>query len=776
MVSFALAALALALPLASASPVSAAAAASNFWLPAVVGQGAPAFGTAGYKVFRNVSDYGAKGDGATDDTDAINRAIADGSRCGKGCQSSTTTPALVWFPAGTYVVSKPIQQLYYTQFVGDPNNVPTIKAAAAFTGMAVIDADPYDDSGNNYWINQNNFFRQIRNFVIDTTAIPDATAASGIHWQVAQATSLQNIRFEMTRGASSNQQGIFMDNGSGGFMTDLVFNGGKYGAFFGNQQFTTRNLTFNGCQTAVFMNWNWLWALQSLSINDCQVGIDMAVSPANQTVGSVLLSDSVLTNTPIGVNTSFSTSSQPTTGGTLLIDNVDFGSATNAVQSYTGQPLLAGGGKVVAWAQGNVAGLGTGSNTTRVQGAIANFPTKPASLTAGADGAVFQRSRPQYEALPASAFVSLKAHGAKGDGKTDDTAAIQAAIDGFQDGTVLFFDHGAYLLTQTLTIPAGKHVRITGEVWPHAHGHWPGLPRRQPSRARDPRRRVARRAGHVRDERHDRDHGRPRARRHPDGVEHCRDGPGRRRAVGRALPRWRLRRVADPGRQLRQEPDGDARRQARVRRQLPAAAHDGRLDGLPRERVAVDRRPRPSTTSTTTTRRSTSSTAAACSSSRRAPVWLWGTASEHSQLTQYTLAGAKDIFWSIIQTETPYYQPNPAATGPFASNTAFFDPDFANCKAPGGCSAWALRLENSTSVWGYGSGTYSFFQNYEQSCVNSQTCQDNMIAVDGSSDVNLFGVSTKAAVNMVTVDGHSAALDADNRNNFCATLVSFAVP
>ena len=49
-----------------------------------------------------------------------------------------------------------------------------------------------------------------------------------------------------------------MDNGSGGFMTDLTFNGGKYGAFFGNQQFTTRNLTFNGCQTAVFMNWNWV--------------------------------------------------------------------------------------------------------------------------------------------------------------------------------------------------------------------------------------------------------------------------------------------------------------------------------------------------------------------------------------------------------------------------------------------------------------------------------------------------------------------------------------
>lgn len=50
-----------------------------------------------------------------------------------------------------------------------------------------------------------------------------------------------------------------MDNGSGGFMTDLTFLGGKYGAFFGNQQFTTRNMTFSGqLGAAVFMNWNWV--------------------------------------------------------------------------------------------------------------------------------------------------------------------------------------------------------------------------------------------------------------------------------------------------------------------------------------------------------------------------------------------------------------------------------------------------------------------------------------------------------------------------------------
>lgn len=42
------------------------------------------------------------------------------------------------------------------------------------------------------------------------------TAGAGIHWQVAQATSLQNLVFNMVKGGSNNkQQGIFMDNGSG---------------------------------------------------------------------------------------------------------------------------------------------------------------------------------------------------------------------------------------------------------------------------------------------------------------------------------------------------------------------------------------------------------------------------------------------------------------------------------------------------------------------------------------------------------------------------------
>lgn len=77
------------------------------------------FSPDGYQVWRNVKDFGAKGDGKTDDTVAINKAISDGARCGEKCKTSTIAPAVVYFPPGTYLVSGSIIQYYNTQFLGD---------------------------------------------------------------------------------------------------------------------------------------------------------------------------------------------------------------------------------------------------------------------------------------------------------------------------------------------------------------------------------------------------------------------------------------------------------------------------------------------------------------------------------------------------------------------------------------------------------------------------------------------------------------------------------
>ncbi len=124
-----------------------------------------------------------------------------------------------------YQLMRSLDRYYYTQFVGDPNNKPAIKGDASFSGIALIDSDPYipDGNGAQWYSSQNQFYRQIRNFVIDLTAMPRTIfqgdqryVPTGIHWQIAQATSLQNIDFNIPvsdASGSTTAVGIFMKNG-----------------------------------------------------------------------------------------------------------------------------------------------------------------------------------------------------------------------------------------------------------------------------------------------------------------------------------------------------------------------------------------------------------------------------------------------------------------------------------------------------------------------------------------------------------------------------------
>ena len=63
----------------------------------------------------------------------------------------------------------------------------------------------------------------------------------------------------------------------------------------------------------------------------------------------------------------------------------------------------------------------------------------------------------------AGTIVNVKDHGAVGDGVTDDTAALQAAISNLTAGTattgdVLLFPPGEYMVSSSLTLPDGTRV------------------------------------------------------------------------------------------------------------------------------------------------------------------------------------------------------------------------------------------------------------------------------------------------------------------------------
>ena len=395
--------------------------------------------------------------------------------------STTMTPGLVYFPAGTYLISKSIQPAYFTMLHGDPGNPPTLKATANFQGFGLIDGNPYYTSVLN-WKAVNVFFRQVRNFVIDTTNIPPGTAATGMHWPTSQATSLQNIVFNMPTASNVVHVGLFIEEGSGGLLTDLTFNGGAAGASMGNQQYTMKNLKFNNCKTgeslsphtvnttltspqAIIQLWDWGWTYIGLSINNCGVGIDISAGGSNGKIetGSITLLDSTMTNVGVGIVTAWSPTTNPDTAGSMVLENIVLTNVPIAIKGPT-STLLAGSPTaltITAWANGHRY---SGSATTPTESAGPITPnSRPVSLLS--NGRYYTRSKPQYESLPVSKFLSVRAAGAKGDAASDDTAILQSVIDtATAAGKIVFLDHGMYRVTSTIRIPPG--AKIVGESFP----------------------------------------------------------------------------------------------------------------------------------------------------------------------------------------------------------------------------------------------------------------------------------------------------------------------
>ena len=374
----------------------------------------------------------------TDDTNAINLAISFGSRCGPGCESATVSPALVYFPPGVYLISSPLLSYYYTQLVGSATDPPTLLASSTFQGIAVIDEDPYLPGGANWYINQNNFFRAVYNFVIDLTQMPPSSG-TGIHHQVSQATGLFNVHFRMRTDDANQQQGIFMENGSGGFMANLSFYGGRYGAVLGNQQFTFRDSVFEGCNTAINQVWSWGWTYSDLRIKNCKVAMELrtiagANSGGDQGAASSLITDWTIENTQLAFNLTAQDS------GVLILDNVQISNVPDVVRSG-GQTILEGSSSsktISSWVQGPVY-LGDGT-LQRIQGPLETEPARPESLIRKGDPRKrwFQRNRPQYTDEDASEFVNVKDFGCAGDGETDDTAMLQAILDQCAGSKIIF--------------------------------------------------------------------------------------------------------------------------------------------------------------------------------------------------------------------------------------------------------------------------------------------------------------------------------------------------
>ncbi|KAJ4160088.1 hypothetical protein NW754_003212 [Fusarium falciforme] len=700
-------------------------------------------------------------DGIADDTAAINKAISSGGRCGGGtCTGSTIYPATVYFPPGTYKVSSSIIQYYNTEMVGNPHDLPTILAAPSFVGLGVITSNVYTGETSQWYLNQNNFLRSVRNFIID----------------VAQGTSLENIHFYMTKpkdDPTTTQQGIYMENGSGGFLSDLYFVGGKFGAYMGNQQFTASGLYFEEAETAIQIHWDWGWTMQNIVVDNCQIGFTIvggAGGPMStgQGIGSLHLTDLRMHWVKVAVSTS--TVSDNSTA--LLLSNSGFYYVDTIVEdSFKKQVLLRGGPKTInvdTWGFGRV----TSANGTTAfhNGANLDSPARDPSLVTGARSQFFTRRRPKYDDLGFSQIIDAKAYGAKGDGKTDDTAVLRHLFSAAANmSAVVYIPFGVYIITDTVEIPVGS--RIIGQAWPQIMATGSKF-----SDALHPR--VAVRVGLPGQV------GVVEIQAIVMTVKGATAGAimmewnvheSSQGSVGLWDTHFRVGGAAGTDLTVKDCP----KLSGKVNKNCIAASlmlhltpdssgyfenvwmwtadHDFDTADQTQIDIYVGR---------------------GMLVESKGPTWLWGTSVEHCVLYQYQLSDAQNVVMGLIQTEAPYFQSVPEAPAPFTPGAFPNDPGFHECSSKNAKScavAWALRIIDSSAIHVLSAGLYSFFSRYDQTCLNSgrHDCQDKIFYAEQSYDVWVQNLVTLGSVEMVSPLNGVPTLGKPNRNGFASSILAW---
>ncbi|KAI2471682.1 pectin lyase fold/virulence factor [Annulohypoxylon bovei var. microspora] len=764
----------------------------DYWLTTLGPMGAqPLAGGSDYQFFRNVvDDFGADSTGETDTTEALNAAVASWNkdsvggaqtRCGEECGNTFSQGAIVYFPRGTYKICSPVIQYYYTQFIGDPNDMPTIKGCDTFQGIALFDTDPYipKESGAQWYVNQNQFFRQIRNFLFDLNDMPESTAENdqdlvptGIHWQVAQATSLQNLIFSMPTSSTTTAVGIFSENGSGGFVSNIIFDGGNIGWRAGSQQYTARNLQFNFCNTAVQMVWDWGWNWQQIDINGGSIAFNISGVGGDtaQGTGSVSIIDTIISGTTVGVLTNGLGSSP-----NIVLDNTVFEGVTSPVLVDGGSTLLSGSSDL--WATGKRYNGSVGSTQT----GDVTAPAKAKGLLDSKTGFLFVRERPQYEDLSAGSFlVATTDGGCKNDGTGDQTSCVnsflQKAVGG---GQIAYFPAGIYTVGSTVLIPTGS--RVQGSSWSQIQGSGFYF-----SDMHDPK--VMVQVGNKGDV------------GTMEIVEMLFSVRGS--TAGAILMEWNTA-ASEQGAAAMWDSHFRVGGALGTDLDLATCPKFSTNDECIAASLMFHLTPQANgyfenvwawvgdhdNDESIFNQPDSTITQIAVFGARgmliesQGPSWFLGSGSEHSVLYNYLLSDAKSIYMGHIQTEAPYFQPVPGAPAPFGAAASFpNDPDFSQCNVTDNTDneqcrySWGLQIIDSTDVVIHSAGLYSFFNAFYKDCEDTNNCQERVLEVKGSTGVVIYNLFTVAIVDMANgIDG-SKILQSDGNQRGFTTEVSVWLP
>jgi hypothetical protein len=444
---------------------------------AAAGAAAPAF--ASVSAFQTLPDdpravlVHAAGDGVADDSGAIQRAINSASNKGEG--------GVVFLPSGRYRITRsilipPAVRVYGVGktrpvFVLAPNTPGFQKGVAnmvIMTGgdqyevgqipMPVPSAVPFSTEPGKAVRDANSatFYSVLSN--VDFEVGDGNPAASAVRMHTAQHSNLSHIDFRMGSGLA----GVYQ---VGNIAYDLHFHGGRYGILAEKTspawQFTLVDSSFDGQRDAAIREHEAGLTLVNTDIRNTQVGIDIDrgygdwlwgkdVRFENVSKAAVVISNENNVYTQVG------------------FERVSARNVPTFAHFRDSGKDLQGHGRNYAVTQFNyglkLPGLGQPGQFATI--------FKTAALPAKHDETRALRALP-----PTSDWANVRSFGAKGDGKTDDTAAIQKAIDSRR---VVYLPLGFYAVNDTIrlkpdTVLIGLHPALTQLLLPNGSPLFQGV-------------------------------------------------------------------------------------------------------------------------------------------------------------------------------------------------------------------------------------------------------------------------------------------------------------
>ncbi|KAL3453731.1 pectate lyase superfamily protein-domain-containing protein [Aspergillus insuetus] len=713
---------------------------TKFWYEEIAHNGESSFLIPGYKdkykVVRNVvTDYGADNTGQKDASSAIQAAIRDGPSGGPArdahAMGTTGQPAIIYLPGGTYLLNGALQLYVGTVIVGDPTNPPILKAQPGFSGDHMVYAKDPNFGGTI------NFYIGIKNIVLDSTGLNATLSMTLLDWTVSQATQLSNVVFNMPQSPTAHV-GLTTqyDYNSNIIVNDLRFNGGNVGMKLNGQQWVFKNLVFTGTNTGVIAGGTDI-VLLGCQFNGGQTGID-----ATGTSGSLTVIDS----SGSGLTTFVASGTPDGAGNSIILENIQNTGATVSL----GGKVVYSGSVPDTWIRGDLYTAGN-AKMQRVNGQMVST-TRSSALLSG--GKYFVKPPPTFQEYSAGQILNIKnvqGRPVYGDGATDDTQNINQILAENADCKLIYFPAGTYMVTDTIFVPAGR--RIVGDPYASVIS---GVG----SKFKDPAAvRPMVKFGYPGDV----------------GVMQVSDMLF---TVGDILPGCKIVEIniagSTPGdvgfwnthiriggavgskveSQCTSGPDQCKAAWAAVHLTSTSSAYienmwgwtaDHDLDGTNRQTISTGRGLLVEATAAT---------------------WLVGTGFEHHTLYQYNFDAAHNVFSTMQQSESPYWQGpgNMLAPSPWQDNVAPTDPDFSQCAVDDALCRMALfeRISASSNLFLYGGCNWVFFNNNQNCNTTSGKCQKNAIQVLDSSAIYLYGTNTKSTINMI-LDGNKA-IATENEN------------